>query len=60
MKTLPALRKKKGLSVVELSELLGCTRQHIYGLEKGGIPSIKVATKLQAIFNISLEEAFDA
>jgi transcriptional regulator with XRE-family HTH domain len=54
-----ALRECKGLTVIELSKLLGVTRQGVYHLESGekwiSLPMIE---KLSSIYKIEQHELF--
>ena len=54
--TLQKLRKERGYSQVELSEILGVTRFTVANWETGRrTPSIMQLRKLSAIFNVSLD-----
>lgn len=54
------LRKKKKLSQKELAEEVGTSRQTINSIERGRYtPSLPMAYKLSAFFDISIEEMFD-
>lgn len=52
-------RKKKGLTQIELAELLEVSRQTIGSLENGRYnPSILLAFKIANIFNVAIEDIF--
>lgn len=59
MSRLKELRKEKQLSQRQLSEILGVSEDYIYMIERGlRSPSIKLAKKICAFFDISLDELF--
>jgi putative transcriptional regulator len=53
------LRLKKGLSQVELANIIGVSRQTIISIEKGiCIPSTLLALKLSKLFGKTVNELF--
>lgn len=59
-KKIMELRKKRGLSQEELSEMIGVARQTISKWELGETsPDIKQSKELSKIFNVSLDELTD-
>jgi len=44
----------------ELAERVGCTRQTIGALEKGGyLPSLALAFRIARVFGVGIEEVFE-
>lgn len=53
-------REDEGLSQGELAEAVGVTRQTINAIERDRYdPSLELAFKLTAYFDVSIEELFD-
>lgn len=53
------IRKERGLRQEELAEILQVSRQTISSLENGRYnPSIKMAFKVAAFFNMKIEDIF--
>ncbi len=53
------LRKIKGLTQEELSQLVGVSRQSIVAIETGKYnPSLKLAYRIASQFNCAIEEVF--
>lgn len=53
------IRKEKGLSQVELAEVLEVSRQTISSLENGRYnPSIVLAFKIAKYFDVTIEDVF--
>lgn len=56
---LAEIRKQKGLSQNELSEILNVSRQTIISIEKGKYnPSLPLALKIAKLFNTHVENLF--
>ncbi len=56
---LKQLRKNSGLTQVELSKLLGVSRQTIISIESGKYdPSLPLAFKIGTVLNMPLEQIF--
>lgn len=54
---LKMLRAVKGLSLEELAEQVGITRQALHKYEKGiALPTLPVAKELAKVFGISIDE----
>lgn len=59
--TLAALRLKRGLSQLQLAELIGTQQPNIARLEKGGVdPSLSTMKKLSSALEVSLDALSDA
>lgn len=58
---LKELRKGRGWTQTDLADRLEVSRQTIYALENGRYdPSLKLAFKIGKLFNLGVEEVFDA
>ena len=56
---LAAFREKRGLSVVELAQAVGVSRQTVYAMEAGDyVPNTSVALKLARVLQTTVEELF--
>jgi putative transcriptional regulator len=52
-------RKKKGLTLKETADLLGCSYQHYHDIERGRRnPSIELSLKMANFFGVSIERFF--
>jgi DNA-binding XRE family transcriptional regulator len=51
------IRKRKGLTQMELAELVGVNRFHISKIERGKrMPSVKLLIKIADVLNVSLDD----
>jgi DNA-binding XRE family transcriptional regulator len=51
------IRKRKGLTQMELAELVGVNRFHISKIERGKrTPSVKLLIKIADVLNVSLDD----
>jgi len=54
-----SIRKQKGLTQIELAELVGVNRFHISNIERGkASPSVKLLIKIANVLNVSLDDLF--
>lgn len=54
---LHTLRKRKGLTQIELANLLGIGQSHVVRMERGErLPSLDVLAKLMEIFSVSCDQ----
>lgn len=61
MEQIKRMREQHGLTQKELAERLDVTEEYIYMIEKGSrSPSTKLAIKMSALFNVTLDEIFFA
>jgi DNA-binding XRE family transcriptional regulator len=51
MNLLTEYRIKNGLSVINFAKIIGVSRTHVYELESGTTPSVKLAKKIKAKTN---------
>lgn len=49
------LRKREGLTLRQLGQMLGVHNSHVARIEKGQKPSVELILKLSHIFNVSLD-----
>jgi len=53
------IRKRKGLTQMELAELVGVNRFHISNIERGkSLPSVKLLIKIANVLDVSLNDLF--
>jgi len=52
---LRALRQREGMTLRQLSDMLGVHNSHIARIEQGQKPSVELILKISHIFNVSLD-----
>ncbi|KNF10200.1 putative HTH-type transcriptional regulator [Gottschalkia purinilytica] len=51
-------RKKYNLTQLDLSEIIGVTKDYISQIERGRIPGMETANKLAKLFDTTIDELF--